>query len=337
MSKRPPSQPSLFDHPTATDTQPAQVLVAIATPAAAQSKAQSAFNRLVEQIGQQREQLLQWQQYEPRYHQRLAVELQPLQARLREAQRGLVMLLDALLSDANPKPRLSKAQRNKLEACIPQLAGLLLQEEPDAEVEALFDRYSHASHADLLQDDLAGAEAMLSHMLGEDIIKGHQAQSIDDLMGHAARNLAAQAQAHAAQQAARAEQQAQRPQTAKGGQAEAARQRKEAAAQQAAHQAAQQVGQSVREVFRKLASALHPDRETDIAERERKTALMQQANQAYERNDLLSLLTLQLQIEQIDAQHLAGLPKRGCCTTTRCCASSCRPCGKKCKPVLSRF
>ena len=309
MSKSPPSQPSLFDKPAATDTHPAQVLVAIPTPAAAQSKAQGAFNRLVEQIQQQRELLQQWQQYEVRYHQRLAGELQPLQARLREAQRGLLVLLDALLSDAQPAPRLSKAQRRKLAACIPQLAGLLLQEEPNAEVEALFDRYSDVSHADLLQADLAEAEAMFGHLLGEDLIEGHQAQSMDELMQHAARNMAAQAQAHAAQQttqqAARAERLAQQPQTAKGRQAEAARQRKEAAAQQAA----QQAGQSVREVFRKLASALHPDRETDLAERERKTALMQQANQAYERNDLLSLLTLQLQIEQIDAQHLAGLPE----------------------------
>jgi len=64
----------------------------------------------------------------------------------------------------------------------------------------------------------------------------------------------------------------------------------------------------VREVFRKLASTLHPDRETDQAERERKTGLMQQANQAYQHNDLLTLLTLQLQTEQIDDEHLAGLP-----------------------------
>jgi uncharacterized protein (DUF2164 family) len=61
----------------------------------------------------------------------------------------------------------------------------------------------------------------------------------------------------------------------------------------------------VREVYRKLASALHPDRETEVAERNRKTQLMQRVNQAYERNDLLALLGLQIEIEQIDAEHLA--------------------------------
>ena len=79
----------------------------------------------------------------------------------------------------------------------------------------------------------------------------------------------------------------------------AARQRREAAAQQAT--------QSLRQVFRKLASALHPDREPDGAERARKTALMAQVNEAYGREDLLALLELQLRIEQIDAEHLANV------------------------------
>ena len=89
-------------------------------------------------------------------------------------------------------------------------------------------------------------------------------------------------------------------QSPRGRQAEAACPRRDDAAQRASH--------SVREVFRKLASRLHPDRETDAGERTRKTLLMQQANQAYQADDLLTLLTLQLQTEQIDGQYLAGLP-----------------------------
>ncbi|WP_341888453.1 hypothetical protein [Variovorax sp. YR752] len=46
----------------------------------------------------------------------------------------------------------------------------------------------------------------------------------------------------------------------------------------------------MRDIFRKLASALHPDRETDAQQRKVKTALMQKANQAYAANDLLALL-----------------------------------------------
>ena len=296
-SARAPAQSSLFDEPLAAAGEPALTLVAIPTLAAGQTKAQRAFNRLVGQIQQQRESLVQWQQYELRYHQRLATELHPAQARLREARRALVMLLDGLLdgllADATAKPRLKKAERRKLVAVIQPLAGLVLQEGPDAEVETIFDRHGDVSHADLRQAELAEAQALFGHLLGDDPTEGegHQAQSLDDLMQQAVERLAAQAQS---QQAAQAQQ------PPRGRQAEAARQRQEDAAKQAS--------QSVREVFRKLASLLHPDRETDAAERARKTLLMQQANQAYQADDLLTLLTLQLQTEQIDSLHLAGLP-----------------------------
>ena len=109
----------------------------------------------------------------------------------------------------------------------------------------------------------------------------------------------------AAEQARRAEEyrQARGAKRPKGAKAQAAQAQRE--------QAAKEVSQSLREVFRKLASALHPDREPDAKERERKNELMQRVNAAYEANDLLTLLNLQLEIEQIDAAHLATLtPQR---------------------------
>ena len=72
----------------------------------------------------------------------------------------------------------------------------------------------------------------------------------------------------------------------------------------------QEVSRSVRDVYRRLASALHPDREPDLQQRERKTTLMQQANQAYDQRNLLALLELQLQAEQIDAADLASVDRR---------------------------
>ncbi|MEO6408763.1 MAG: hypothetical protein ABIO45_08420 [Burkholderiaceae bacterium] len=59
---------------------------------------------------------------------------------------------------------------------------------------------------------------------------------------------------------------------------------------------AEPAGRSLREVFRRLASALHPDREIDPARRSAKSALMQQANRAHGEKDLLALLELQRQI-----------------------------------------
>jgi hypothetical protein len=67
---------------------------------------------------------------------------------------------------------------------------------------------------------------------------------------------------------------------------------------------------SVREIFRKLASDLHPDREQDPVAKERKTALMQRLNQAYQANDLLALLSLQIEIEQIAAIDLKNMSEQ---------------------------
>ena len=84
-----------------------------------------------------------------RHQQRLATELQPVQARLLEARRALVTLLDGPVADSTAKPRLKKAERRKLVAVIQTLAGLALEEGTDAEVEAIFDRHSDVSDADL--------------------------------------------------------------------------------------------------------------------------------------------------------------------------------------------
>ena len=69
----------------------------------------------------------------------------------------------------------------------------------------------------------------------------------------------------------------------------------------------ERTSQSICEVYRKLFSSLHPDREPDATERARKTVLMQRVNQAYAKKDLIQLLELQLELEHIDAASIAGL------------------------------
>jgi hypothetical protein len=69
----------------------------------------------------------------------------------------------------------------------------------------------------------------------------------------------------------------------------------------------QNVSKSIQEVYRKLVSSLHPDREPDEEERERKTKIMQEVNVAYNKKDLLRLLELQLELEQIDEAHLNNI------------------------------
>ena len=79
------------------------------------------------------------------------------------------------------------------------------------------------------------------------------------------------------------------------------------AGQRKAQEQALDAKAALRSIYRQLASALHPDREIDPAEQGRKSALMVQVNMAYERGDLTTLLRLQLQVEQVDAAHIARL------------------------------
>ena len=51
---------------------------------------------------------------------------------------------------------------------------------------------------------------------------------------------------------------------------------------------------------------MHPDREPDESERLRKTALLSEVNAAYEKNDLTTLLRLQMQVTQGNPPNKAG-------------------------------
>ncbi|WP_369630675.1 MULTISPECIES: hypothetical protein [unclassified Variovorax] len=98
-------------------------------------------------------------------------------------------------------------------------------------------------------------------MTGSDLGDGESVDTHDDLFARMQQGMQAKA---AAQEAKEAEHNTQAAPRCK---ASAAQLRREAEAQQAT--------QSMREIFRKLASALNPDRETDAQQRDIKTALMQ--------------------------------------------------------------
>ena len=65
--------------------------------------------------------------------------------------------------------------------------------------------------------------------------------------------------------------------------------------------------QSIREVYRQLAKSLHPDRIANDEDYETKNKLMQKVNAAYDKDDLLTLLEIQLKIEQISQENINGV------------------------------
>lgn len=277
-----PRQTSLFD---AADATPERALRVVETIGGTQptDKAQATFNKLVGQIEQQRALLARWRAFEDRHHQRVANELSPLTEALWVARRQMALIVAQALQKASVIR--GKRLRAKASRLLIELTQELLQEKPDDELKAIHDRHAALSYDEDRELELAMAKALFEELHGQPL--DDDIQSLDELAAHL----------HQKQRDAEA--------TPRG----APKGKKAQAAATAREQAAKEISQSVREVYRKLASALHPDREADPAARAHKSALMARVNRAYEAGDLLELLNIQLEIEQIDAAHLSALPQ----------------------------
>jgi hypothetical protein len=254
------------------------------------SPGQKRFNTLVRQIEESRQTLAQWHENTTLYAQAHHRRVQPLADKCLAMRSQWAFALDTLLDQTRWTPQ----ERTLLSEQICRAASELLETQGntlDPALQALFDKHSEhdfeteQQHARLATKDMM--EAMTGFDLGEDTDICSD-QELMRRMQEALAQQAANAQEHASHRN------------------EAPRSKRANAGQKKQEAQAQLTLQSVREVFRKLASALHPDREIDPIQRDAKTALMQKVNQAYAARDLLTLLELQLQIEQIDATYLAG-------------------------------
>jgi hypothetical protein len=251
------------------------------------SKGQKAFNALIKQIEKRRARLNAWEGGVPAFHQKFVGEFAPLEQSLTDLQIRLVHRLD----QACDQKGLTKAERRTASDLVAEMASDLAAQRDDAELKALYNKHSESDFdleaASELEDMKWALEDMLGVELGDDL----------DMSSPEAVFRRVQAEMEQRQAQDFAESQAQ----------EERRGKRKKTAKQIAREARAQAEQaelslSIREVYRKLASALHPDRETDPKERDRKTSLMQRVNQAYSNNNLLRLLELQLELEHID-QH----------------------------------
>ncbi len=279
-----PTSPPVSPKPVAA----ARHLVAVldvAQRGAALSKTQKRFNQLIEKVTSQRAQLRLWQAYQQFYQQQLRDQYQPLVARLREQRIAMARLLDAAMDGKELRPR----ERDKALYLINQLIASLLEGGEDPVLVDLHDKYAAVSLGELRRErmELLRAAANEALDLDVDTYAGGESPAefetwIEEQV-RASRATAAQDDAAQPKSGKSSKRATQREQAAEGG------------------------TRAVRESYRKLVSELHPDRETDPIEQQRKTELMQRVNQAYKAGDLLGLLELQLAIEQIDAAALAGL------------------------------
>ena len=328
-------QSPLFDDDTPST---AVVRVGIVGSQKVLTRAQKAFNRWTARIDRQRIELAAWRDCQEAIRTRLTGELLPLQKQLHDLRVAVLRRFDQACDGG----ALSKRERTRLGRLIVEQATALLEDSTDPALVSLHDKYSDVSH-EALREQEAGAlkarlEEMLGTRLGDDVrtpdevfraaeqwVMGGRAGAEDGPFGEESQEGSAGQEGRAGQAGPTADRRAgtgQRQAGADDGRGPSARpddsdtddsdtdgprpRSARARARLEREQAlAEGATRSLRETWRRLASLLHPDREPDPVERERKTALMQRANQAYEARDLMQLLALQLEASQIDLKSLA--------------------------------
>lgn len=243
------------------------------TPA---SKVRVQFNSLVKKLESERERLKEWHEALPVFRTRVESEVGPLEDRYDDRIRDMVLVLD----ESWETSKLTKKEYENLSHWICDLCEDLLGVRQDKDLEQIFFKHSGLTEEDLEDDE---EELSLEDELAE---FAAFAKMLDGRMDAAA-------EAYAEDQNGSA-----RPSDA------GAKVRKPSPKEKRLAEEEVRLQQSVREIFRKLVSTLHPDRETDPSERARKTELMQRVNVAYEKNDLLTLLELQFEIDQLDIASL---------------------------------
>ncbi|MGL4860688.1 MAG: hypothetical protein ACRC5A_13360 [Enterobacteriaceae bacterium] len=248
---------------------------------------QKLFNKNIRKIEELRHELQEWQTLLPAYQAKYASELIPLTEEYHHHMGEMAQLLHK----AYPSKSFSKEDKSELAAMIAQLASTALISEEQPHLKSLYNLYSGSDFDSEMAEEKARGRAEAEEFLGTKLD-----DSFDPLSKDAPLQFMEKMR-DILQQESDSEAMAQ-PESP------------EAAAQEAQlKESALQLTRSVREVYRKLSTALHPDREQDAEKRQQKTELMKRVNIAYNEGDLLALLELQLEVEQIDQDHIATLPK----------------------------
>lgn len=248
------------------------------------SPAQQQFNKLLERIEKLKNQLTALQQvcdtHRPVFHQKMA----PLRQQQQKLLREMVLWLDRRLL----RKGLTAAQRSGAAMIVCELSRQLVVE-GDEEMRAFYDKHSDMTFDEMEKNSAEVLREAMEDMLGESFADDESLDSVEDVLRASMERMKeAEETKHEVHQAKK--------------------RKKKPSASQLKSQAEQADAETaLRKIFRQLASALHPDRENDPDERVRKTALMSEANAAYERRDLIVLLQIQLRTELASPDAIAKL------------------------------
>jgi hypothetical protein len=256
------------------------------------SKSQKLFNNLIKKIDAERKRLVAWQTMIPLYHQKHASEFAPLTQTFNELRAELVRLFDKAFAEK----LFNKNDKAKLKDMICAIAAELIVENDDEDLKRIYNKHSGGDIDAEIKEEKSAMKAMMQDILGVDLGDDFDFGSPESMMAHVSEKMRQKLEDEEQIRQDYQKRNVKRKRSAKT----LAREAKQEAE-------AQNISQSIREVYRKLASALHPDKEQDALERDRKTALMQRVNIAYNNKDLLKLLELQLEVEQIDQAEINNI------------------------------
>lgn len=284
------NQPSLFEEVAEEQNQTRARTLAIHTGSQTLGPAQKQFNQLLAKIEAAKASLVQMQGLLAQYAPERAQRIGPLEDQVLKLQGEMAIYLDHRLQ--HPKGLSRKMQQDTAEIVLALAGNLMARSDTDPVIVEIYERYSRdldEPYSEDGEESMSDMQEMLSAIFGVDFDSSDQIESADALFEAAMEK--ARAQREAAQEAHAAKR----------------TRRKKSAREKQQEQEALDTDKVVREIYRKLASALHPDRETDPEERARKATLMAQVNTANDRRDLLTLLQLQLQIEQLNPGDVAAM------------------------------
>ena len=248
------------------------VQISTRTQKGPQTLEQQRFQFLIRQIEDTRKAFSDREKRIEAFRQLRVQKLQPVRASLTRALRETIFAIDRLLDQRGWSRAEQAALRNILTGTaevVIEVAG------EDPEIKAVFNKHSNVDFDTAKDEDIQRLKAEAEAFTGFDLGGDEGIRSEEDLVQRLYKEMAASETA--ARPSKRGEDNAQRTR------------------------------QALRDIYRKLASAVHPDRESDAARRAEKNELMQRINQAYAANDLLSLFEIQIEIDQLDPEQIGNL------------------------------
>lgn len=240
------------------------------------NKKQKEFNQLSETIETLHHQLAELRDAYDEMFRRMPSELDPLVREYQGYRAEMVKLWDR----NHEAEHFRKAYQTKLEYLIIEAAYELISHYGFTDLKPLFNKYSAVDIEILLEEERLRETSIIQDpaFLLESANEPIAEVSFHDL-------------SEADQQRIKAE-------------------RREQRAEQRIREASEaRTTRSVRSVYMELVKSFHPDRESDEAQKLHKTEIMQRITEAYQENNLLGLLKLQMELEQIDRSQLGTLGK----------------------------